>query len=339
MVDTALAGFGPPTSIVWPRHSPGYDAAQEQSYTFDLGKARQLLDAAGWDANTSVPLALTNLAALNVPMAEIYEADLATIGVKLEVQKLDNADFFSRLQTGKFGTAWMTSMSFMNLSPATFLSGALTVRVPNTSHFETPRYRDLIVQANALTDDQLLKPTLQELTQIMLDESFVAVIAEGGGPVTGVRRSRGARSVTRRGTPSGCLRTRSLAEPVTARLAQVSVLEVTPPVTGDPADWPRLRPGPASAGRAYSGCAPRGNARCRAHHELGGDLRIGQPPRQQDRHLFLAPAERTGHGSSDRRCVDRKRLGQADRLLQGRPMAVVPRPLVRVGPEPVAGLS
>ena len=100
MVETALAGFGRPASIVWPRQSPAYDAAQDASYPFDLGKAGQLLAAAGWDPNAEVPLSLGSLLAFSVPMAQIYQADLATIGVKLSIHQLSNADFFSRLQTG-----------------------------------------------------------------------------------------------------------------------------------------------------------------------------------------------------------------------------------------------
>jgi ABC-type transport system substrate-binding protein len=86
-------------------------------------------------------------------MAQIYQSDLASIGVKLAVQSVGNADFFSRLQTGNFGGAWTTTMSFMHLSPATFLTSALPVRLPYTSHFETPRYRDLIAQTYSEADD------------------------------------------------------------------------------------------------------------------------------------------------------------------------------------------
>ncbi len=190
MVDSALYGFGRAASTPWPRQSLGYDAAQDQAYLFDLDRARQLLQAAGWDSNTIITLALPGFVSASAVMAQIYQADLAKLGVKLTVQQLEAADFYSRLQNGKFGGAWTTSMSFMNLSPATFLSSALPVRVPNTSHFATPRYQELIDQMNAATDDQQLKALLHEITQIMLDESFVVPIAEGAGTVTGPQVAR-----------------------------------------------------------------------------------------------------------------------------------------------------
>ena len=51
----------------------------------------------------------------------------------------------------------MASMGLMNLSPATFLTSAFPVRVPNTSHFDSPRYRDLIGSG------RVARPTIMQL--------------------------------------------------------------------------------------------------------------------------------------------------------------------------------
>ena len=91
----------------------------------------------------------------------------------------------------------MTTMSFMHLSPATFVTSAFPVRVPNTSHFETPRYKELIAQTYSATDDRALKALLHELTQIVLEESFVAPIAESASTTTGPEVARSTvRNVT-----------------------------------------------------------------------------------------------------------------------------------------------
>jgi ABC-type transport system substrate-binding protein len=78
----------------------------------------------------------------------------------------------------------------MNLSPATFLTSALTVRRPNASHFDTPRYAQLIDQIVAEVDYLKLKPLLHEVTQIWLDEAFAIPIAEGAGRDTGPEVAR-----------------------------------------------------------------------------------------------------------------------------------------------------
>jgi peptide/nickel transport system substrate-binding protein len=191
IVDIALSGFGRPASVPWPRFSVGYDAAQDAVYSFDVGKARQLLQAANWDPNTSLVLALPSSSPLTGAVAQIYQSDLASIGVKLAVQQLETVDFFSKLQGGGFGSLWMSTMAGMNLSPATFLTSAFTVRAPNTSHFDSQRYRDLIGQVVGETDEQLLKAELHEITQIVLDESFVALIAESTARDAGPEVARG----------------------------------------------------------------------------------------------------------------------------------------------------
>jgi ABC-type transport system substrate-binding protein len=52
------------------------------------------------------------------------------------------------------------------------------VRIPNTSHFSTARYQEPQDQARVETNDRKLQSVLHELTQILLDESFVLPIAE-----------------------------------------------------------------------------------------------------------------------------------------------------------------
>jgi peptide/nickel transport system substrate-binding protein len=192
MVDSALYGFARPATIPWPRQSPGYDAVQDQTYPYDLAKAQQLLQAAGWDPNTTVPMLVPSTAPATVTMAQIYQADLAKVGVSLAVQQIESADFGTRLVNGRFGGTWMAGMGFMNLSPATFLTSAFTVRIPNASHFESPRYQALIDQVTAETDDQKLKALVHDVTQIILDESFVIPIAEDVGRDAGPEATRRA---------------------------------------------------------------------------------------------------------------------------------------------------
>jgi ABC-type transport system substrate-binding protein len=118
-------------------------------------------------------------------MAEVAQADLANVGVRSVIQKLGQADFVSRLQQGQFGGAWIISMSWMQFSPATLFNTAYPLRVPNSSNFTSPRYEMLIDQSLAATDDQVLRQVLSELTQLILDEAFVVMIAEGAGQQSG----------------------------------------------------------------------------------------------------------------------------------------------------------
>jgi peptide/nickel transport system substrate-binding protein len=192
MVKTALSGLGRPASIPWPRQSLAYDAMQDATYSYDLSRARQLLDAAGWDPNYTLSVTIPSSLALAEPMAQILQADLGSIGVRAAIRKIPFPDFITMAVKGGYGGVWIVSMALMNLRPATFLRTSLAVRVPNASYFSSPRYLQLMDETASATDDQQLKAGLHEMTQIILDEAFVLPIAEGFGQQTGaeVARSR-----------------------------------------------------------------------------------------------------------------------------------------------------
>jgi peptide/nickel transport system substrate-binding protein len=180
IIDTALFGFGRPESILWPRQSPFYDSGQDATYTYNPGKARELLAAAGWDTSATVSLTVSNIAPPLHTAAEILQEDLNKIGVRVAIQKIDSASFTPRLQKGQFGGAYLAVSAYANLSPATVLS-AFSFRVPGATNFATPRYKELVDRTSSETDDQTLKGVVRELTQIMLDEAFVIPFSESFG--------------------------------------------------------------------------------------------------------------------------------------------------------------
>jgi peptide/nickel transport system substrate-binding protein len=190
LIETGLFGFGRPASILWPTNSPAYDKAQDETYTYDLGKARALLQAAGYDTGQTVSYTLSNAYPPTSPMTELYQQDLAQAGIKVNIQKFEHPVYLPKLQGGQFGGAWMSTIGFMNLHPATFFISAFPVRIPNASNFVNDRYKALIEQTYSETDDQRLKGQLKELTAIMLDEAFVAAVAQQQGGAAGISVTR-----------------------------------------------------------------------------------------------------------------------------------------------------
>ena len=190
LVDIGLYGFGRVASIPWPQQSVAYDAALDQTYTYDPARARQLLDAASWDPGTVLPIAVANGLDVALKVAQLAQGDLANIGVQTVVQTLNQPDFVARFQKGQFDGAWVNGMSYMHLSPATFFETALPVRIPNVSNFVTQQYQDLIQHAFAATDGETLHQAFQCLTRLLLDEAFVVIIAEGDGQQSGPEVAR-----------------------------------------------------------------------------------------------------------------------------------------------------
>ncbi|MBV9580852.1 MAG: ABC transporter substrate-binding protein [Chloroflexi bacterium] len=178
IVDSTLNGFGRSASTPWPIGSPAYDATLDASYAYDLEHARQLLADADWMATTPLPLFVSEALPSTIQMAQILQSDLASIGVPVAIQTLSQPDFVSRLTKSQFQGAWITAISWMNLSPTTFFNAAFPVRIPNSSNFVSPAYKSLIDQLSVSTDDTQQRQTTDQLTRMLLDEAFLLVIAE-----------------------------------------------------------------------------------------------------------------------------------------------------------------
>jgi peptide/nickel transport system substrate-binding protein len=94
-IDTALGGLvGAPMNLPWPTYSPAYEAAKNKTYPFDLDKAKSLLASAGVPSfETIINYATVGEVAEFSTMAQIYQADLAKIGVTATIQPLENASW------------------------------------------------------------------------------------------------------------------------------------------------------------------------------------------------------------------------------------------------------
>jgi peptide/nickel transport system substrate-binding protein len=185
LVEIALSGFGRPTALPWPQQSVGYDPALDQVYAYDPTRARQLLEAGGWDPSTVLPLSVPSGIATAMQMAQVVQADLADVGVQATVQVLDVPEYISRFQRRVFDGAWINWMTLMNLDPSTFFTSSLAVRVPNVSNFSSPDYAAAIAAAFAAIDQTTLAAALQTLDRALIDEAFVLVTAEGAGQLSG----------------------------------------------------------------------------------------------------------------------------------------------------------
>jgi peptide/nickel transport system substrate-binding protein len=91
IADSVLQNVGAPKNIPYYPSSPAYDQAADQFYGFDLDKARSLLDASGlsnveMDFNINSTSDATEWSAIS----QIYQADLARIGIKINIKPFDN---------------------------------------------------------------------------------------------------------------------------------------------------------------------------------------------------------------------------------------------------------
>ncbi len=197
-VDSVLfKAFGEPRDLPWPPRSPAAEPAKNNVYTFDLDKAKALLAQAG-ASNLDLEFVYVTADPVAPDFGQIYQADLAKIGVKLKVDEVENAKFYEingdKALQGNDLQAWLNARTTRD--PAIFWSTQRNYRggpTTGTHAYENPELESIIAQAASEPDADKRKRMYQQTNEMVLNSCHVIQIATNprvfayGKVVDGVR--------------------------------------------------------------------------------------------------------------------------------------------------------
>jgi peptide/nickel transport system substrate-binding protein len=170
-VDSILKGVGTPLSLPWAESFPMYEATKANYYTFDLDKAKALLTAEGI-SDVSLEMIPNPGDPDSVTFAEMYQGDLAKIGIKLNIMKLDMAAWSDQVNGNKFGAMYVAG-SNLALSPGTIFTVSRPIGpVNNNEGFESEQYAKLVSDLALEIDPAKQKQLYSQLNDILLEEAF-----------------------------------------------------------------------------------------------------------------------------------------------------------------------
>jgi peptide/nickel transport system substrate-binding protein len=174
--DQIFKGIVRPLSLPWDTSSLAYEASKETYYTFDLDKARSLLAEAGV---TSAELDF--LASPNTPewdlISQIYQSDLASIGIKLNIVKLDQAAWLDQVNNRKYHGFWASTMAIGTGEPVSGLSlGRATDPNSNNEGYKNDTYTALINSLASEPDANKRKAMYAQVNDILLDDAFAMAV-------------------------------------------------------------------------------------------------------------------------------------------------------------------
>ena len=118
--ESVLLGVGRPQALPWPPTSPAFESAKDASFALDLDRARALLREAGVES-LSIDILLNN-SQDGLSLAQIYQADLAKLGITLNVKPLESATWLDLVNNRKYSGVYWSSAARTNLLPGTMLS-------------------------------------------------------------------------------------------------------------------------------------------------------------------------------------------------------------------------
>jgi peptide/nickel transport system substrate-binding protein len=174
--ETVLLGIADPRSLPWRSTSPAYESSKENFYAFDLDKAKSLIVQSGV-SDVELDFVYNGNITETASLAQIYKADLASIGVTLNLAQVDNATFLQQVNQlayrGVIGLAGFQGA----FEPATGLTSSKNYNPSsNAAGFKSDRYTQLIEAASVEPDLAKRKTLYSQINDVLLDESFLMIV-------------------------------------------------------------------------------------------------------------------------------------------------------------------
>ncbi len=180
VIEVAYMGIGKLHGLPFPVGSLGYDEEiNKQATTFDLDKAKKLIGEAGYPNGFEATIqASAALGQDRAQAAQILQADLAKIGVKLTIENPEAAVYRQRFLKGDYQMS-AHSTNQANKDPSTLFGTTFTYSPENGStHFKSDEYSKLVEAGATTLDPAKRREIYQQVAKLLVDEAFVLVAAQ-----------------------------------------------------------------------------------------------------------------------------------------------------------------
>ena len=164
IVDSVLKGYGSVTCSSLMPSSPYFNT--DIVFERDVEKAKELLDAAGFDYSQTYSLAASG--SDKEQMAAIIQQNLEEIGVKVEIMTGDAATLMSGARDGSIDMALLTSTTG---SSPTYLILDFAVDAVTYGRVNDPKYYELHKKVNLATDTEERIKLAWEMQEVLYEES------------------------------------------------------------------------------------------------------------------------------------------------------------------------
>jgi ABC-type transport system substrate-binding protein len=156
-VNQALTeGLGSPAFQFATPNSPAYDTSLNSLYEYSPSKAKKLLKEAGYGKGLSFPSIIAATAAVYVQFGELVQSQLSEVGIKMDLQQINQADVIPMLwgSNGNHGTAISApiggGIALTGLAQA-FANQTLSSGYENTGGYEVPGIAPILTEAASAT--------------------------------------------------------------------------------------------------------------------------------------------------------------------------------------------
>jgi peptide/nickel transport system substrate-binding protein len=173
---TVLRGLGDPGDLCWHPTSPAYDAAKNQFYTFDLAKAKSLIEQAGV-ANAEMDYNYSPAVPEYVALGQILQSDLATIGVKLNLVPSDPAQLAVKQASISYSGIMAYTQPFGHTQPGVMFAGPSVGPLNNIAGYRDDAWTQLATDMSHAIEPAKQKELYAKFNDTLLDLSMASFVA------------------------------------------------------------------------------------------------------------------------------------------------------------------
>lgn len=177
MRELAYHGQGIMTTLPWGRTSWAYPEDLADYYTFDLDKAKELLAEAGYPDGLKTEMTIRGTGGVALDVAQVYQEDLAKIGVEMEVVPTELPQYWPKLFDSDFAVV-SHATGEATVDPSGVFVGAACCR-PFRNFFKItenetwfPEYKEIIDQSSIEMNHEKRKELYREAVTILLEQGW-----------------------------------------------------------------------------------------------------------------------------------------------------------------------
>jgi len=170
LIEYIWRGFAQPAASILPPQSWAYDGDVTR-YPHDPGKARQMLDAAGYRAVDGIRFRMTMKTSTEEStrlLAAVLQQQLREVGIALDIRTFESATFLADVTSGAFqfySLRWIGGNEDPDIFDTVFHSINIPPKGRNRGFYSNPRVDILIDQARRESDQNVRKRLYAELQE------------------------------------------------------------------------------------------------------------------------------------------------------------------------------
>jgi peptide/nickel transport system substrate-binding protein len=158
---------------------PAFDSALIKGYDYDLQKARELLEKAGFPNGKNLPAVKLSISESYMDIVQYIAHELEQIGIKIEVVKMQPAilrQFIAKSQIPFFRGSWIADYPDAENYLSLFYSKNFSPNGPNYTHYKNPTFDKLYEQSQSINNDSLRYVLYQQMDNLIMEDAPVIIL-------------------------------------------------------------------------------------------------------------------------------------------------------------------